>query len=61
MNDSQYQELADKILTYGILCQNHGATNDYSVFLHEALLYSEILEKLCQYTIKKEEKRTNND
>lgn len=59
MTDSEYQELADQILTYGILCQNHGATNDYYVFLKEALLYSEILEKLCKYTLKKDEKEKN--
>lgn len=59
MTDSEYQDLADKILTYGILCQTHGATNDYYVFLKEALLYNEILETLCKYTIKKEEKEKN--
>ncbi|MCB6572416.1 hypothetical protein LI142_23280 [Eubacterium limosum] len=56
MTDSEYQELADQILTYGILCQTHGATNDYVVFLNEAVLYNEILEKLCKYTLKKDEK-----
>ena len=59
MTDVDYQALADQILTYGILCQTHGATNDYFVFLKEALLYNEILEALCKCTIKKEEKEKN--
>lgn len=56
MTDKEYKELADMILCYGVLCEDHGASYDYKMFMNEVFFYNMILKKLCTYIKDEKEK-----